>query len=175
MSCLVWRKRRLSRKPLPEDGRLAASWPEYLPAAPAHPPTPPPAISPRPTCLALEACAFSLWPLAFHTPSPPCLCSPSPKGNPPPSLQTPLLGSHLDLRARPHTHTHTHTHTRPVATQGPLPPQPLGGGGACPARPDSLLAGTGASAAALSPQGCCALAGSSLPSWLWAWPTVGTQ
>ena len=123
MSCLVWRKRRLSRKPLPEDGRLAASWPEYLPAAPAHPPTPPPAISPRPTCLALEACAFSLWPLAFHTPSPPCLCSPSPKGNPPPSLQTPLLGSHLDLRARPRTHTHTHTPAQ-WPPRGPCPRSP---------------------------------------------------
>lgn len=35
-------------------------------------------VPPRPTCLALKACAFSLWHLAFHTPSLPCLCSPSP-------------------------------------------------------------------------------------------------
>ena len=33
MSGLVWKKRRLNRKPLPEDGRLAASWLGYRPAA----------------------------------------------------------------------------------------------------------------------------------------------
>lgn len=156
MSGLVWKKRRLSRKPLPEDGRLAASWLGYRPAARSRSLPGPPAWPWRPV---------------------PSHCGTSPFTHPH------SRASAVPLHKEAHPHpcrpllweaTWTCTHT-PSGHPGPLPPQPLGGGGACPAGPDSLLAGTGASAAALSPQGCCALAGSSLLSWLWAWPTVGTQ
>lgn len=164
MSGLVWKKRRLSRKPLPEDGRLAASWQgSWRAARPTHRPPPGPSQAHLPAPGGL--CLLTVAPRLSHTLTPMPLQShsvrkptPIPSG---PSSENPPGPAH--------------THTSPPSGH-PGPPAPAArGGGACPARPDSLLAGTGASAAALSPQGRCALAGSSLPSWLWAWPTVGTQ
>lgn len=148
---------RLRQKALPLHQRLAAALPEHWPAAR---PSPHQAGLPRPGGL----CLVTLAPGLSHTGPFPCLCRSLSIRYPPPPLEA------LSWEAS--------ATSTPTAGGHPAPPcshSPPGGGGACPVLPDSLLAGTVASAAAPSPRRCCSLAGFSFASWLWAWPTVGTQ